>query len=112
MKNFTVFLIVVIATILSFNSCDTSSTDTDPPKVMKLDSLKGTVWIWEKYKDENGKIIFVKDSNQRPFVLNFFSDSSMKGLAGCNEFGSEYVITNHSIIFGRGYTTLLLCNEI
>ncbi|MBM2814008.1 MAG: hypothetical protein HW421_770 [Ignavibacteria bacterium] len=110
MKNLRILLVIIIATLLSCQNNDPLSPDTFPEIVKTRYSLQGTVWKWEKYKDEKGKIIFVEDSNKRPFILDFVNDSSIKGLSGCNDFGCGYSMNKDSIIIQDGLTTEVNCS--
>ncbi len=106
MKTHFLFLIILVFAII-FSNCDSPSVPEYPkPRLITLD---GKVWKWEKYKDLNGSIINVKDSNSHPFFIHFVNDSIIRGISGCNEFQFCYRIVNDSILSRGGFTTHVGC---
>lgn len=104
MKIFDIFLLAILIFI---GSCKDNSTQQPIPQ--KLDSLAGTAWKWEKFKDENGKIISVFDSTFQIFIMYFQTDTNAKGIAGCNEFSFSFRRKNDTIYALNGFTTSVWC---
>jgi len=74
--------------------CDkvTNPTQTKTPIhiAKKLDSLTGTTWKWEKFKNAFGQIVNVVDTNYRAFFIFFKNDTSANGRAGCNDYSIHF----------------------
>jgi heat shock protein HslJ len=100
-------LLVIFAILILLSSCKDNPTQTKV--LLNLDTLTGTAWKWDKFFNEKGQMINVIDSTTAPFVIFFESDTTARGLAGCNDFGMNFRRSGDSIYFSPGFTTDVWC---
>lgn len=69
-------------------------------------SLDGTSWNLNKYRDEDGKLVSIKTNT---VVTALFQANKVTGIAGCNNYNSSYEATGNRLTFSPPATTRKLC---
>lgn len=69
-------------------------------------SLDGTSWQLNKYRNEDGKLVSVKTNT---VVTALFQANKVAGIAGCNNYNSSYEASGNQLTFSPPATTRKLC---
>ena len=69
-------------------------------------SLDGTSWELNKYRNEDGKLVSVKTNT---VVTALFQANKVTGIAGCNNYNSSYEAIGNQLMFSPPATTRKLC---
>ena len=70
------------------------------------DSLDGTSWQLEQYRNEDGDLVSLKTDT---VVSALFQADKVSGIAGCNNYSSSYQVDGDRLTFSPAATTRKLC---